>query len=266
MPTELGSDTSRVHRRRPNVTRLVPPVELDRKQHVGGLGAAVGNELLVGRVLKVRICKINVRIAVAGGGDIDQPAAKLFRQGQAIHFLTAALSPDGKLLLFRRQGEKTRYDVWLLPLEQAESGGKAEPRVFVQTPFNEGIAKFSPDGRWVAYTSDESGQNEVYVAPFPGPGGKRQISSGGGGYPLWRRDGKELFFASRDQQLMAAEVNIGNGTLEVEKVQKLFEGVISGSNSFDVSADGQKFLVVDDSVASSSPLTLVQNWPASLRK
>jgi eukaryotic-like serine/threonine-protein kinase len=177
-----------------------------------------------------------------------------------------SVSPDGKLLLFRRQAEKTRYDIWLLSLEQAESSGKAEPRVFVQTPFYEGRAKFSPDGHWVAYESGESGRVEVYVVPFPGPGGKRQISSEGGRQPHWRKDGKELFFANRDQQLMTAEVNIGNGTLEVEKVQKLFDGVINGTNTFDVSADGQKFLVVEDSVTSSPPLTLVLNWTAALRR
>jgi hypothetical protein len=119
----------------------------------------------------------------------------------------------------------------------------------------------------VAYQSDESGQTEVYAAPFPGPGGKRQISSGGGRLPKWSRDGKELFFVIRDEQLMAAQVKFANGTLEVEKIQMLFGVILADrANTFDVSADGQKFLVVDEAVASSPPLTLVQNWTASLRK
>jgi serine/threonine protein kinase/roadblock/LC7 domain-containing protein len=175
-----------------------------------------------------------------------------------------SVSPDGKLLLYTAQNAKTLADLWVLPLAQAQPGGKAEPRVFLRTPFNESWGQFSPDGHWVAYESDESGQNEVYVAPFPGPGGKFQISSGGAGFGLrWRRDGKELFYLTADRQLMAAEVAIGNGTLEVKRVQKLLGGVNTG---YDVSSDGQKFVVPDDSIASSPPLTLLQNWPAALRK
>ena len=178
-----------------------------------------------------------------------------------------SVSPDGKLLLFRRQGGRTGYDIWALPLEPAQSGGKPQPRAFVQTPFNEAVAKFSPDGHWVAYQSDESGRIEVYATPFPGPGGKRQISSGGGRQPHWSRDGKELFFVGPGRELMAAEVKIGNGTLEVEKVQMLFGGILADrANTFDVSTDGQKFLVMEETVTSSPPLTLVQNWRASLRK
>ncbi len=174
-----------------------------------------------------------------------------------------SVSPDGKLLLYEAQDAKTLTDIWVLPIAPGQPAGKAEPHVFLRTPFNEGYSQFSPDGRWVAYSSDESGQNEVYVAPFPGPGAKLQISSGGAGLPRWRRDGKELFYLTADRQLMAAEVTISNGTLEVRRVQKLFGGV---SRGYDVSADGQKFVAPDDSIASSPPLTLLQNWPAVLRK
>ncbi len=194
----------------------------------------------------------------------DSAETLLFRD--SVTKFPDGVSPDGKLLLFQRRDETTRYDMWLLPLEQAQSVGKPQPRVFLQTPFNEGVGKFSPDGHWVAYESDESGQDEVYAAPFPGPGGKHQISSGGGRQARWSRDGKELFFVSRDQQLMAAEVKMGDGTLEVEKAQMLFGGVVNRANTFDISTDGQKFLVVDETVASSRPLTLIQNWQASLRK
>jgi len=168
-------------------------------------------------------------------------------------------------LLYTRVGEKTRQDLWVLPLA---AGAKPEPRVFLQTPFNEARGQFSPDGKWVAYQSNESGQTQVYAAPFPGPGGKRQISSAGGGFPRWRRDGKEIFYITLGGQLMAAEVAARNGTLEVGQVQKLFDGVRTGAGiTYDVSADGQKFLVVDEGVSSAvRPLTLVQNWTAALRK
>jgi eukaryotic-like serine/threonine-protein kinase len=178
-----------------------------------------------------------------------------------------SVSPDGKLLLYNRNAEKTLNDLWVLPLTQAQGGGKPEPQVFLQTPFNEARGQFSPDGQWVVYQSNESGQVQVYAAPFPGPGGKRQISSGGGISPRWRRDGKEIFYVTGEAQLMAAEVASRNGTLEVGRVQKLFDGIITNRGyTYDVSADGQKFLVVEDGVSTARPLTLVQNWTASLRK
>ncbi len=176
-----------------------------------------------------------------------------------------SVSPDGKLLLYTAIDQKTSADIWVLPIAPGQAGKKAEPQVFRRTAFNESDAQFSPDGHWVAYSSDESGQNEVYVAPFPGPGGKVQISSGGAGLPRWRRDGKELFYATLDRQLMSAEVTLGNGTLEIRGVQNLLGGtkIIAG---YDVSADGQKFVVLDDTATPSAPLTLLQNWPAALRK
>ncbi len=134
-----------------------------------------------------------------------------------------SVSPDGKLLLYSRVGEKTGQDLWVLSLA---AGAKPQPRVFLQTPFNEARGRFSPDGQWVAYESNESGQIQVYAAPFPGPGGKRQISSAGGVAPRWRRDGKEIFYVAPGGQLMAAEVASHNGTLEVGQVQKLFDGIL----------------------------------------
>src|SRR5262249_38940792 len=98
-------------------------------------------------------------------------------------------SPDGRYLLFRVQDPPTGLDLWVLPLF-----GDRKPFPFLQTPFAESGGRFSPDGKWVAYQSNESGRSEVYVQPFPGPGAKFQISTDGGANPLWRRDGKELFF------------------------------------------------------------------------
>ena len=180
----------------------------------------------------------------------------------------ANISPDGRLLLYSRTDPKTGNDIWVLPLMLPETGGtKPEPRIFLQTPFSEFRPQFSPDGQWVAYQSNESGQYEVYAAPFPGPGGKRQISSGGGTKPRWRKDSKEIFYHTEDGQLMAAEVLARNGTLEVGKIQKLFDGIVGARGYlYDVSADGQRFLVADEGSATARPLTLLQNWTATLRK
>ncbi|MEO5924074.1 MAG: protein kinase [Bryobacteraceae bacterium] len=180
--------------------------------------------------------------------------------------LPSSLSPDGKtLLLYGSTSGKSLNDILVLPLA-SPAGGKPEPKGFLQSLFNESRGTFSPDGNWVAYQSDESGQFQIYVTPYPGPGGKRQISLAGGISPRWRRDGKELFYVTQDGQLMAAPISARNGTLEVGSVQKLFDGVpTSRGILYDVTADGQKFLVADDGV-NTQPLTLLQNWTAALRK
>ncbi len=100
-------------------------------------------------------------------------------------------SPDGQMLAFQASG-----GIWVFPLE-----GERKPRPFLQTPFYDGGARFSPDGRWLAYVSDESGRFEIYVQPFPGPGGKWQISNGGGIEPVWAKNGRELFYRNGDRMM-----------------------------------------------------------------
>ena len=136
------------------------------------------------------------------------------------------------------------------------------------TPFNERFAKFSPDGHWVAYESDDSGRYEIYVAPFHGPGGKRQISTGGGTFPRWRRDGKEIFYVGADGTLVATQVSVKGVAVDVGETQSLHIPVITSAfYLYDVSADGQQFLVAAPrEQQSAAPLTLVQNWKALLRK
>ena len=135
----------------------------------------------------------------------------------------------------------------------------------MRTEFNEQGPQFSPDGHWIAYQSNESGRYEVYVAPFPGPGGKRQVSTAGGALPRWRADGKELFYRAADNRLMAAEVDAKGGAFEVKKVEPLF-GPIVGATSYDVSADGQRFLtLVPVGGETDTPLTVVQNWTAGIK-
>jgi Tol biopolymer transport system component len=114
--------------------------------------------------------------------------------------------------------------------------------------------------------SSESGRPEIYVAPFPGPGAKRQISTGGGGFPRWRPDGKEIFY-ELNGTLMAAEVSIRSGSLEVGTIRSLGIPVSAPSYQYDVSVDGQRFLIATPREQKlSGPLTLVQNWTALLRK
>ena len=121
-----------------------------------------------------------------------------------------SFSPDGKRLAFAESGVDTGLDLWTLPLDVSdpEHPKPGKPELFLRTPFDEQEPAFSPDGRWIAYTSNESGRNEVYVRPFPGGApsgsGKWQISTGGGLHPIWSRNGRELFYESLDNQIMVA--------------------------------------------------------------
>jgi eukaryotic-like serine/threonine-protein kinase len=181
--------------------------------------------------------------------------------------ISTSVSADGQLLMFSAFSPGTSSDIWFLPLAPGRPGEKVEPRVFLQTHFDESGGAFRADGRWVAYTSAESGRAEVYVAPFPGPGGKRQVSSAGGVRPQWRRDGKELFYETQRGQLMAAEVIEKGGTLEIGKVQQLFDGLSRNARIWTASPDGQKFIVGErPGTDQMRPLTLVQNWLAALRR
>ncbi len=126
-------------------------------------------------------------------------------------------APDGQHLLYVSSGGPTTNDLFVLPLS-----GDRKPTPFANTQFSEAPGEFSPDGRWIAYTSNESGQNEVYVAPFVGQGGKWQISTVGGSSARWTRNGSEIVYLSPDETMMAADVN-GKGTgFQVGAVRPLF--------------------------------------------
>jgi Tol biopolymer transport system component len=172
-------------------------------------------------------------------------------------------SADGRFLLYVAIGGPTGNDLFVMPLT-----GDRKPIPFLNTQFSEARGQFFPDGRWIAYASNESGRNEVYVAPFPGPGGKRQVSTAGGNYPRWRGDGNEIFYLAPDNKLMAAAVN-GRGTsFEVGAVRPLFDTRQAGVRyAYDVTADGQRFLVntaVEE--ADAAPITVVVNWTAGMRR
>jgi len=167
-------------------------------------------------------------------------------------------SPDGRFLLYRTFGVKTKSDLWVLPMF-----GETKPYPFLETEFDEAFAIFSPDGRWVAYVSDETGTAEVYVRRFQESGGSWRISTDGGTVPRWRRDGKELFYISGGK-LMAVEVKASESSFELGAPRLLFEK--SGISNYDVSKDGQQFLIAVPVESSPEPITVVLNWTADLKR
>ncbi len=174
-------------------------------------------------------------------------------------------SPDGRFILYRSAGASTSFNLFVLPLS---GDRKPFPFLNIDTKFTMLFGQFSPDGQWVVYTSTESGRTEIYVAPFPGPGGKWQISTAGGSSPRWRRDGAEIFYLAPDNKLMAATVNGKGSSFEVGAVRPLFQTDSIGSiSTYAVSADGQRFLINTTSEqAASAPITVVLNWTAGLKK
>lgn len=176
-------------------------------------------------------------------------------------------SRDGRYLLYQERNPKTGWDLMALPLD-GPAGAQRNPLPFLQTAFEEENGVFSPDGKWVAYDSDESGQPEVYIQAFPSSGGKWQVSTGGGVNPRWRADGKELFYrADALGNVMAAGIHASPGRVDIDAPHLLF--VWNGPPTFDVSSDGQRFLMLAPPGANTGivkPLTVVSNWQAGLRK
>ncbi len=183
-----------------------------------------------------------------------------------------SVSPDGRYLLFSGIHERSRTsdDLWVLPL--APPG---EPVALVQTPsIIETWCRFSPDGRWIAYVSNESGIDEVYVMSFAMPSeaggdtrarGKWQISNGGAGMPAWSRDGTELYFLTEDEMLMAVSVNSDGGQLAPGPVEPLFRMQVGMGNTFDVTPDGH-FVATSADETTEEPVALIMNWMSELNK
>jgi serine/threonine-protein kinase len=157
--------------------------------------------------------------------------------------------PSGRFLAFFEGSSQANFDVMILPIESSEASGwkAAKPTVFLSTPFNKANPEFSPDGRWLAYQSNESGKFEVYVRPFPGPGGKWQISTGGGHFPTWSRTRRELFYRADDQRIMVAGYASEGASFRAEKPQVWSERQLAFrllARNFDLHPDGQRFAVL----------------------
>ena len=160
---------------------------------------------------------------------------------------------------------KTRWDIWALSLQ-----GERKPVPVVRSDFDEREAMFSPDGKWIAYSSDESGRAEVYVQPFPGPGLKIPVSIAGGAQAYWRRDGKELFYVATDNRLMAVPIRVvaERNTIEPGTPTPLFVTNLGGiiaqgllRRGYAASADGQRFLMLNaGDEPNSAPIRLILNW------
>jgi len=176
-------------------------------------------------------------------------------------------SPDGQLLAFTELDPSMGRDIWVLPLSDRKS------QLFLRTPSNESSPRFSPDGQWLAYVSDESGRYEVYVQPYPGPGGKWQVSTEGGTEPVWNRSGRELFYRGGNNKMMAVEITT-RPSFAAGSPKLLFEagqympptGPFSYPfPNYDVSPDGQRFLMI---TKESKPpqINVVLNWFEELKR
>jgi Tol biopolymer transport system component len=171
------------------------------------------------------------------------------------------LTRDGKHLVYNTGSD--RHDLWAV-----EPSGKAtKPAALLTGSFSQNQARISPDGRWLAYSSNESGKFEVYVQNFPPSGGKWQISNAGGTEPQWRADGKEIFYVQDDKTLIAVGIVSRPGLFEFAIPEPLFDAPFTpkARNRFVVSGDGQRFLVMTRSEHSANPFTLVLNWTAGIK-
>jgi serine/threonine protein kinase/Tol biopolymer transport system component len=187
------------------------------------------------------------------------PTDTLYRSEAAI--AVTDWSPDGKAICFDRRDERTQLDIMI-----REVGGDKKVEPFLQTPYNERSGRFSPDGHWVAYQSDETGEQEIYLRPYPGPGTAIKVSASGGTLPVWRHDGRELFFVSKDNKMMAAETRIAGTSIEVGEVRELFTRTAIMSD-YDVFPDGRRLLLnrlIEP--AATDPLTIVDNWTGKLKQ
>jgi serine/threonine-protein kinase len=196
--------------------------------------------------------------AADGSGDEEQ-----LTRGENLQ-IPRSFSPDGKWLAYRENSPTTGNDLFVLPLE-----GDRTPKAFLKTQANELAPVFSPDGKWLAYHSNESGRLEVYVRPFPGPGPKTLVSTGGGSNPLWARNGKEMFYLDGDKTMsvdIATEPKISVGLPHL-----LYKGdflPMTAGPTYGISNDGKRFLRIQSTnpEPATAQINVVINWFEELRQ
>ena len=169
-------------------------------------------------------------------------------------------------MIYRELTSETGWDIWALPLE-----GARDPTPFLTTPANETDAALSPDGRWIAYASDESGSYQVYVRPFPDPGGKHQVSASNGRVPRWTKRGRELIYIEPPGRWMTVSVSIDGDVFRPGKPELLFERDFVGGFAlpdYDVSADGERLIVLlrSEQEADDSLVTFVFDFFDEVRR
>jgi dipeptidyl aminopeptidase/acylaminoacyl peptidase len=165
-------------------------------------------------------------------------------------------------MTFTQSSGTTKQDIWVQPLS-----GEQKPFPFMQTSFNEKAARFSPDGHWIAYDSDESGRYEIYLAPFPAGGRKWQVSNAGGSQALWSKNGMELYYLAPDNTIMSATIASASGAVKIGLPNALFKAHPRNFDYgiYDVTRDG-RFLISSAPDESNAPLTLISNWPTLVKK
>ena len=186
--------------------------------------------------------------------------------GESLIVVPTSWSSDGKFLAYWTVGSATGRDIWIAPLT-----GERKPQPFLQTKFNEMQARFSPDDRWIAYMSEESGRYEVYVQPFPGPGGKWQISTNGGTVPVWAQNGRELFYMSSGKLMSVDLTTQPTFSASIPRIVADYPPSLMGRLSngvYDVSPDGRRFLFVKANVENGPPdeVRVVLNWTEELKQ
>lgn len=192
-------------------------------------------------------------------------SAEVLLQSAGDTKLPTSWSRDGRFILY--WSSRNNGDLMVLPISDTQKPGDRKPFPFVSTPFREQQGSFSPDGKWVAYQSIESGRFEIYVRPFPGPGGQWQVSTGGGTSPRWRADGKELYYLAPDDELMAVPVMTQStaqaATITPGTPAALFRAhMVEGSQKpqYDVARDGRFLINTELESASTEPIHLLLNW------
>jgi len=235
-------------------TRLTP----GRGIHIGPVWSPDGRTILFAFGAPFNI----FRIEADGGGVEERVTQSPSRQG------ITDWSRDGHFIIYEESSPDTGADLWTLAVtSEGRPAPGARPQPYIRAPFDQRLARFSPDGHWVAYQSDESGQYEVYVQAFPEPREKFRISNAGGTFPQWGSTSHELFFLSKDAKLLSARLSPKDSSMEAYAPRDLFSlppGFL-GISPYDVTPDGQRFLI-SVTLDRPEPLSVIVNWPALLKK